>query len=195
MVPNQIPELESQSLSNRFSTFHLTILPLATLRYHALDGVFPKKPWFKQKSETPESKLDKNGNPKKITRDLDSDWTIKNDKPHYGLKEHSAVDTEHGLILTTHLSSASHNDSTYLPLVAISSMHTKDKINKVYADKNYAGAPNWELLALNNIQDGIMRKDNKNAKLTELEIEPNKAASMTMEVGLGSRRWYKISSI
>ena len=36
---------------------------------------------------------------------------------------------------------------------------------------------NREFLALNNIQDGIMRKDNINAKLTDFEIERNKAIS------------------
>ncbi len=41
----------------------------------------------------------------------------------------------------------------------------------------YAGSLNREFLALNDIQDGIMRKDNKNAKLTEVEIERNKAIS------------------
>ena len=56
-------------------------------------------------------------------------------------------------------------------------MHTKDKIDTTYADKGYAGAPNREFLALNKIRDGIMRKDNKNAKLTELEILRNKAIS------------------
>ena len=39
------------------------------------------------KRNTPEGKLDKNGKPKKFTRDLESNWTVKNDKPHYGLKE------------------------------------------------------------------------------------------------------------
>ncbi len=37
---------------------------------------------IKEKHETPEGKLDKNGQPKKFCRDLESDWTIKNDKPH-----------------------------------------------------------------------------------------------------------------
>ncbi len=46
-------------------------------------------------------------------------------------------------------------------MVVISSMHTNDKIQKVYADKGYAGAPNRSFLALNNIGDGIMRKDSK----------------------------------
>ncbi len=44
----------------------------------------------KQKKNIPEGKLDKNGKPKKFTRDLESNWTVKNDKPHYGLKEHAS---------------------------------------------------------------------------------------------------------
>ncbi|WP_459919198.1 transposase, partial [Desulfocicer niacini] len=56
-------------------------------------------------------------------------------------------------------------------------MHTKDKIQTAYADKGYAGAPNREFLALNQIKDGIMRKDNINAKLTEVEISRNKSIS------------------
>jgi len=87
------------------------------------------------------------------------------------------VDTENGFILSTSLSPASHNDSKYLPLAVISSMHTKDKIKTTYADKGYAGAPNREFLTLNKINDGIMRKNSINAKLTEPEIERNKAIS------------------
>jgi IS5 family transposase len=59
-----------------------------------------------QKAETPEGKLDKNGNKKKYTRDLESDWTVKNKKPHSGLKEHAAVDTKNGFILSTYLTSS-----------------------------------------------------------------------------------------
>jgi IS5 family transposase len=56
-------------------------------------------------------------------------------------------------------------------------MHTPDRIQTTYADKGYAGAPNRDFLALNNIKDGIMRKDNINAKLTEPEIKRNKTIS------------------
>ncbi len=51
-------------------------------------------------------------------------------------------------------------------------MHTEEKI-----EKTYAGGPNSNFLALNNIEDGIMRKDSKNAKLTELEILRDKIIS------------------
>jgi IS5 family transposase len=43
--------------------------------------------------------LDKNCNTLKFSRDLESDRTVKNDKPHYGLKEHASVDVNHGFIL------------------------------------------------------------------------------------------------
>ncbi|MCP3872353.1 MAG: IS5 family transposase [Desulfobacteraceae bacterium] len=132
---------------------------------------------LKEKHDTPEGRLDQNGNFKKFTRDIDSDWTFKNDKYHYGLKEHAAVDTDNGFILSTVLSPSSHHDSKYLPYAVIYSMHTKDKVQTVYADKGYAGAPNREFLTLNSIKDGIMRKDNINAKLTDIEITRNKAIS------------------
>ena len=53
---------------------------------------------------TPKGKLDKNGKPKKYTRDIDSDWVVKNDKPHYGLKESAGG----GLMSTTALSLPPH---------------------------------------------------------------------------------------
>jgi len=132
---------------------------------------------LKDKSNTPEGKLDKNGNPLKFSRDLESDWTVKNDKPHYGLKEHASVDVNNGFILATALTSASVHDTNYLPYLTVASCHTKDTINKVYADKGYYGEPNRSFLSLNEIRDGIMRKDTKSTKLTEYETERNKKIS------------------
>ena len=129
---------------------------------------------LRNKHETPEGKLDKKGKPKKFTRDLESNWTIKNDTPHYGLKEHSSVDVNHGFILATTISKASVNDTNYLDYCTVFSKHTQQPIKKVYADKGYAGQPNRSFLATNKIADGIMRKDSTTAKLTEWEIERNK---------------------
>ena len=123
------------------------------------------------------SRTDKNGNPLKFSRDLESDWTIKNDTPHYGLKEHTAVDTNHGFVLATTMTPASVNDTTYIPYCTIYSRHTKQPIKKVYADKGYAGKPNRDFLALNNIEDGIMRKNSTTAKLTDYERKRNKKIS------------------
>jgi len=132
---------------------------------------------FKDKLNTPQGRLDKNGKPKKFSRDPDSDWVVQKDIPHYGLKEHAAVDTNHGFVLATTLTPASVNDTNYLPYCTIYSRHTQQPIQKVFADKGYAGKPNRDFLALNHIADGIMRKDSTTAKLTELEIARNKKIS------------------
>jgi IS5 family transposase len=131
----------------------------------------------REKRDTPEGKLDKNGNLLKFSRDLESDWTVKNDKPHYGLKEHASVDVDHGFVLSTDLTPASVSDSIYLPRCIAASCHTEDPIGKVYADKGYYGEPNRGFLHMNGIADGIMRKDTRSTKLTDYEKERNKGIS------------------
>jgi IS5 family transposase len=131
----------------------------------------------KKKRETPEGKLDKNGNPLKFSRDLESDWTVRNDIPHYGLKEHASVDTRYGFVLTTEITPASFHDSPYPPLCVAGSCHTTEPIKKVYADKGYCGENNREFISLNKIADGIMRKAVKGTKLTEHEKERNTVIS------------------
>jgi len=132
---------------------------------------------LREKKETPERKLDKNSKPLKFSRDLESDWTAIDGEPHYGLKEHASVDVNNGFILATILTPASYHESPYLPYCTIYSLHTDQKLKKVYADKGYFGEPNRDFLNLNNIEDGIMRKDTTTAKLTVYEIERNKKLS------------------
>jgi IS5 family transposase len=72
---------------------------------------------------------------------------------------------------------ASVNDTNYIPYCTVYSRHTKQPIRKVYADKGYAGKPNRDFLALNNIEDGIMRKNSTTAKLTDYEGKRNKKIS------------------
>jgi IS5 family transposase len=69
------------------------------------------------------------------------------------------------------------NDTNYLQHCTLFSRHTKQKIKKVFANKAYAGRPNRNFLAVNNIADGIMRKDSTTAKLTDYEINRNKKVS------------------
>ena len=132
---------------------------------------------LKEKKELPEGKIDKNGKPLKFSLDLESDWTAIDDEPHYGLKEHASVDVNNGFILATTMTPASYHESPYLPYCTIYSLHTEQKLKKVYADKGYFGEPNRDFLNLNNIEDGIMRKDTTTAKLTEYEIDRNKKLS------------------
>jgi len=131
----------------------------------------------KEKRQGPEGQSDKNGKPLKFHRDLESDWTVKNDKPHYGLKERVSVDVENWFVLGMTLTPASEHDSKYLPYLVLASCHTDDPIKKIYGYKGYCGEPNRSFMNLNDIEDGIMRKDTSTAKLTEFEIERNKQRS------------------
>ncbi len=53
-----------------------------------------------------------------------------------------------------------------------------------FSDKGYHGEPNRTFLAMNKFKDGIMRKDEKNAKMTEYEIERNKKISKIRYIGV-----------
>lgn len=112
----------------------------------------------------------------RFERDLDSDWTVKNKIPMFGMKEHAAVDVESGLVLSTHVSKASEHDTNYFSYVVVRGIHGK-QCPTVYADKGYCGKANREFLGMNGIGDGIMRKNQINASLTEMEIERNKEIS------------------
>jgi transposase, IS5 family len=95
--------------------------------------------------------------------------------PH-GLKEHASVDVD-GFILAATLTPASESDSVYLPYLTIASCHTKEPVDKVYADKGYFGKPNRIFLNLNEIKDGVMRKNTTTSRLTDTEIKRNKKIS------------------
>jgi IS5 family transposase len=71
----------------------------------------------------------------------------------------------------------------------LASCHSRKSIKKIHADKGYCGDLNRSFLHLNDKEDGlrfvwgayaserIMRKDTRNAKLTEIEIKRNKLIS------------------
>ena len=75
------------------------------------------------------------------------------------------------------MSPASVHDTNYFQYCTVYSRHTKQNIEKAYADKGYFGEPNRDFLVRNKIADGIMRKDTQTAKLTEYEIDRNKKIS------------------
>jgi hypothetical protein len=53
------------------------------------------------KREPPEGCLDNQGKPTKLFHDLDSVWTVRNQIPHFGLKEHASVDARYGFVRAT----------------------------------------------------------------------------------------------
>jgi len=113
----------------------------------------------------------------RFQRDLESDWTVKNKKPFFGMKEHASIDVESGLVLSTSVSKASDNDTTYFSFVVANSLHGKELPPNAYADKGYCSEANRDFLNMNGIGDGIMRKNQINASLTENEIKRNKKIS------------------
>jgi IS5 family transposase len=113
----------------------------------------------------------------RFQRDLDSDWTVKNNKPVFGMKEHASIDVESGLVLSSCVSKASEHDTKYFSYVVTKGIHGRKLPSQVYADKGYCGEPNRDFLNMNGIGDGIMRKNQINAALTEAEIQRNKGIS------------------
>jgi IS5 family transposase len=132
---------------------------------------------LKEKRESAEGEVDKNGNALKISRDAESDWTVTNAMPHYGLKEHASVDVKTVLVLATTMTPASVHDSTHLPYLMLASYHPEEPIRKVYADKRYHGEPNRSFLYLNEVEDGIIRTDTRVAKITKVEVKRNNKIS------------------
>jgi transposase, IS5 family len=130
-----------------------------------------------KKQEREQREFDTTKRPLKFCRDLESDWTKRKEVPFYGMKEHASLDVNSGLVRSTLLSKASEHDTNYFQYTVIKGIHTKKLPPKVYADKGYHGQANREFLHINDMADGIMRKDERNATLTTLEIERNKMIS------------------
>lgn len=65
----------------------------------------------------------------------------------------------------------------YFSDIVTKSIHTKELPLVIYADKGYCEEPNGDYLSMNGMGDGIMRKNQINAVLTEAEIQRNKEIS------------------
>ncbi len=71
----------------------------------------------------------------RFQRDLDSDWTVKNNKPVFDIKEHMAVDVESGLVLSICVSNASEHNTKNFSYTVTKGLHGRKPHNNVYADK------------------------------------------------------------
>jgi hypothetical protein len=108
----------------------------------------------RERCQTEQGQRDKAGKSLKFTRDLESDWTVKNDSPNFGLKEHTAVDSRQGFVLATTLTPASVHDTNYISYCIAFRRHAKKKIKKFYVYKGYAGKLNREFLVLSKPRTG-----------------------------------------
>jgi tRNA-binding EMAP/Myf-like protein len=119
---------------------------------------------LKAKRESPEGKLDKNG------------------QHYYGLKEQISVDATYGFVLATVLSKASVHETNYLAYSTIYSQQAKQKLAVVSGDKRAHDMPNRSFSAINNFKDGLMRKSETKAKLTELEMDRKQEISQARSI-------------
>jgi transposase, IS5 family len=174
-LPQQSVDKINNEILNQFAKKGISINEGIAVDARLVKSV--SKPISNDKSKALKESISTNRNKSKFTRDLDSDWTRKNDKLHYGLKEHAAVDIKNGFVLSTTLSPASHNDYNYFSYCVATSRHTDKPLKVVYADKGYTGKSNSVFLAMNKIKDCIMRKNTKNTRLTDYEKERNKKIS------------------
>jgi len=94
---------------------------------------------LKKKRTTPKGTFDRTVRPLACSRDRDLDWTLKDDQPHCGFKEHASVDVTPGFILAPPMTLASVHETTSLPSPTVLGWHRKDPIETVSA---YKGS--WE---------------------------------------------------
>ena len=109
------------------------------------------------------------------------------------MKEYTSIDANSGLLMSILLSKASEHDTKYFQYVVIKGIHTKKLPPKVYVDKGYHhGHASREFLHVNDMADGIMRKYERNAILTELETTRNK---MISEVSYKIEQYFGVTAL
>lgn len=129
-----------------------------------------------RKEESNEKVEDSNNNCQvSYSSDEEAKWLKKGKNYYYGYKAHISVDSEHGFILGGHATPANVSDTVeFESLVEESSL---DSGSIVFADKGYASKSNREYLDCNDYIDGIMIKNKKHQRITELDKKINKLIS------------------
>lgn len=123
------------------------------------EGVTPKD-WEKDKN-------------KLIHKDVDARWTMKNNIPYYGYKNHIKADTESKLIDDYVVTSASVHDSQALEQL----LDEKDKGQALHADSAYVGEEMEGMVNKVEMINKIHEKGYKNSPLTDTQKESNRIKS------------------
>jgi IS5 family transposase len=125
--------------------------------------------------------------------DKDASYTTKRGKIHYGFKAHVSVDAEHNLIEKTVLTTASVHDSNVFDELL------PDDTQAVYADKAYADRERSAKLEKRGIKNGILDKAYRNHKLSDEQVEANKAKSKVRtnieRVFAHWKRWFSYTEV
>jgi IS5 family transposase len=124
-----------------------------------------------KKGRTPEDWTEN----KRRQKDIDADWTKKNDKKYFGYKNHILIDEETKLITDFEVTPASVTDRE-IGKEFIENMETGEIL---FADRGYPSKEISELLEERGIDNKIMRKGSKNLTLDNDDIVRNNIISKT----------------
>jgi IS5 family transposase len=109
-------------------------------------------------------------------KDVDADWTKKNNQVFYGYKNHIKVEKKHKFIATYHVTKASVHDSQALePLLD----KTTDKDQTLHADSAYTGPKQQQTVKDYEMKNEVHEKGYKNKPLTEEQKKSNNEKSKT----------------
>jgi IS5 family transposase len=124
--------------------------------------------------------------------DQQAAWGKKCGKLQYGYKRHYLAESQEGLVLSVHTTSANAHDSQYLE--ACLRKVRLPKGSRVLADKGYCAKANEALLHSKGLRSGIQRKAYRNKSLTRREKQYNKLVGKVrykIERVFGSiKRWF-----
>lgn len=110
---------------------------------------------------------------KKSQKDIDANWTKKNNVNYYGYKNHIKIDSKSKLITKYEVTSASVHDSQVIDNL----LDEKDKGQPFYADSAYTGAKQEAVIESKEMINEVCEKGYKNAPLTEVQIANNREKS------------------
>ena len=111
---------------------------------------------------------------KKRQKDIDANWTKKNNQNYYGYKDHAKVDNKHKFIDTYCVTPISVHDSQVLDELLD---EEKDKSKDLWADSAYTGEKQEEIVKKYKMKNNIHEKGSKNKPLTDKQKENNKEKS------------------
>ena len=110
----------------------------------------------------------------KSQKDMDARWVKKNDKTHFGYKNHVTVDNEHKLIRHYDVTSAEvHDSNVFLDILA------DNTSQEVWADSAYRSEENERRLKASGMRSQVHKKGKKNQPLSEKEKRSNSRKSAT----------------
>jgi IS5 family transposase len=110
---------------------------------------------------------------KRSHKDIDADWTKKNDQKFYGYKNHVKTNIGSKLITDFETTAASEHDGNVMEEL----LGDEDKQKPLYGDSAYRSNQKEQMLKENKIKSRINEKGYRNQPLTKKQIETNRKKS------------------